>query len=146
MWLRHAPAPLLWIHPIAKSHVLMPNGDSNVIFCSSGIFIVGTCPPMKMDTNFLFRQSEAAGVTLRLFGRHDRPARLLPKHGQRKTAPFLTKQRCFVWSGRRGSNSLPPPWQGGALPDELRPHKKITEDCSVIFLLAAPVRLERTTP
>ena len=28
----------------------------------------------------------------------------------------------FFWSGRRGSNSLPPPWQGGALPDELRPH------------------------
>ena len=26
------------------------------------------------------------------------------------------------WSGRRGSNSLPPPWQGGALPDELHPH------------------------
>src|SRR5699024_10623053 len=26
------------------------------------------------------------------------------------------------WSGRRGSNSLPLPWQGGALPDELRPH------------------------
>ena len=25
------------------------------------------------------------------------------------------------WSGRRGSNSLPPPWQGGALPDELHP-------------------------
>ena len=28
----------------------------------------------------------------------------------------------IFWSGRRGSNSLPPPWQGGALPDELRPH------------------------
>ena len=28
----------------------------------------------------------------------------------------------ILWSGRRGSNSLPPPWQGGALPDELRPH------------------------
>ena len=27
------------------------------------------------------------------------------------------------WSGQRGSNSLPPPWQGGALPDELCPHK-----------------------
>ena len=26
-----------------------------------------------------------------------------------------------VWSGWRGSNSLPPPWQGGALPDELHP-------------------------
>ncbi len=24
-----------------------------------------------------------------------------------------------LWSERRGSNSLPPPWQGGALPDEL---------------------------
>ena len=29
-----------------------------------------------------------------------------------------------VWSGLRGSNSLPPPWQGGALPDELNPHIK----------------------
>ena len=29
-----------------------------------------------------------------------------------------------VWSGLRGSNSLPPPWQGGALPDELNPQKK----------------------
>ncbi len=28
------------------------------------------------------------------------------------------------WSGLRGSNSLPPPWQGGALPDELNPHLK----------------------
>ena len=26
------------------------------------------------------------------------------------------------WSGWRGSNPLPPPWQGGALPDELHPH------------------------
>ena len=31
------------------------------------------------------------------------------------------------WSGRRGSNSLPPPWQGGALPDELRPHFRMQE-------------------
>ena len=31
----------------------------------------------------------------------------------------------FIWSGRRGSNSLPPPWQGGALPDELNPHGRI---------------------
>ena len=30
------------------------------------------------------------------------------------------------WSGQRGSNSLPPPWQGGALPDELCPHKEET--------------------
>ena len=31
------------------------------------------------------------------------------------------KRLFYFWSGRRGSNSLPPPWQGGALPDELRP-------------------------
>ena len=31
-----------------------------------------------------------------------------------------------IWSGRRGSNSLPPPWQGGALPDELRPHTAVS--------------------
>ena len=29
-----------------------------------------------------------------------------------------------LWSGQRGSNSLPPPWQGGALPDELCPRNK----------------------
>ena len=26
-----------------------------------------------------------------------------------------------MWSGKRGSNSRPPPWQGGALPTELFP-------------------------
>ena len=35
------------------------------------------------------------------------------------------------WSGRRGSNPLPPPWQGGALPDELRPQNN--EDYSKHF-------------
>jgi hypothetical protein len=29
--------------------------------------------------------------------------------------------RCMNWSGRRDSNSRRPPWQGGALPTELRP-------------------------
>ncbi len=33
------------------------------------------------------------------------------------TCPYIN-----LWSGLRGSNSLPPPWQGGALPDELKPH------------------------
>src|SRR6266508_3705158 len=31
-------------------------------------------------------------------------------------------QRVFFWSGRRDSNPRPPPWQGGALPTEPRPH------------------------
>ena len=38
-----------------------------------------------------------------------------------------------VWSGRRGSNSLPRPWQGRALPDELRPQ------------MVPPVGVEPTT-
>ena len=37
-----------------------------------------------------------------------------------KKAPAL--QVLWIWSGWRGSNPLPPPWQGGALPDELHPH------------------------
>ena len=39
---------------------------------------------------------------------------------QKTTYPKVSGQ----WSGLRGSNSLPPPWQGGALPDELNPHNK----------------------
>ena len=30
--------------------------------------------------------------------------------------------RTRLWSGLRGSNPPPPPWQGGALPNELNPH------------------------
>ena len=33
------------------------------------------------------------------------------------------------WSGRRGSNSRRPPWQGGALPTELRPRTGVGSDC-----------------
>ena len=51
-------------------------------------------------------------------------------------AKKITPRRCrgvIFWSGRRGSNSLPPPWQGGALPDELRPQ------------MVPPVGVEPTT-
>ena len=51
--------------------------------------------------------------------------------GWRQRVRLLTKKQdtqlwvSFVkWSGQRGSNSLPPPWQGGALPDELCPRNK----------------------
>ena len=40
------------------------------------------------------------------------------------TAPEKEKKRVFLlslWSGLRGSNPPPPPWQGGALPNELNP-------------------------
>ena len=34
---------------IAKKCVLMPDGDSNALFCSIGIASVGTCPPLAMN-------------------------------------------------------------------------------------------------
>ena len=43
-------------------------------------------------------------------------------------------QSCITatnWSGRRGSNSRHLPWQGSALPTELRPHKNKTPECLV---------------
>ena len=42
-------------------------------------------------------------------------ARVIPKRNT------ILSDGVSFWSGRRGSNSLPRPWQGRALPDELRP-------------------------
>ena len=41
------------------------------------------------------------------------------------------------WSGLRGSNPPPPPWQGGALPNELNPH--------FVAFMVLPVGIEPTT-
>ena len=52
-------------------------------------------------------------------------------HGWRQRGSLLSKKQdtrlgvlSLFWSGLRGSNSLPPPWQGGALPDELSPREQ----------------------
>ena len=45
---------------------------------------------------------------------------LCPAGKYKKKTPSYWDGVSF-WSGRRGSNSLPRPWQGRALPDELRP-------------------------
>ena len=53
------------------------------------------------------------------------------------------------WSGRRGSNSLPPPWQGGALPDELRPHvgaNCITLRLHAVDMVSPPPLLTKSKP
>ena len=52
--------------------------------------------------------------------RAGRGSEFKPARGIPKTNTILTDGVSF-WSGRRGSNSLPRPWQGRALPDELRP-------------------------
>ena len=89
----------------------------------------------------------------------NRPTRICnPVHNRFATAPFLVTKKgscCFpnlqrdvgssfnVWSGIRGSNSRPIPWQGIALPTELIPQLQSTQhsvpnylrrtNCSVIF-------------
>jgi hypothetical protein len=47
------------------------------------------------------------------------------------------------WSGLRGSNSLPPPWQGGALPDELNPRKAVLKfGFSIIHIFYSFVNIQ----
>ena len=54
-------------------------------------------------------------------------------HTKQKSHRFCISASTMAsyWSGRRGSNSLPPPWQGGALPDELRPHIRCIYPCTL---------------
>ncbi len=51
----------------------------------------------------------------------------------------------FGWSGLRGSNPLPPPWQGGALPNELNPHICALSSVTEEEELAIRMGLEPTT-
>ena len=68
------------------------------------------------------------------------PFRASARLDQKETPPIRV---VFFWSGRRGSNSLPRPWQGRALPDELRPHNngyyKAWKGCCQAFFLLLPI-------
>ena len=72
---------------------------------------------------------------------------------QKKQVPFFVRERetkikhkkiprkregLWIWSGKRGSNSRPRPWQGRALPTELFPHW--------VWKLERETRLELATP
>ena len=48
---------LLWNHPAAKKHLLMPGRHSDLLFCLQGIPSIGTCPPIGMDSE-TFRRLE----------------------------------------------------------------------------------------
>ena len=71
------------------------------------------------------RKGECEGETFAGFPtRVQSPARRQPLLRSKSVAPKKKDTHVGVflfWSGRRGSNSLPRPWQGRALPDELRP-------------------------
>ena len=65
------------------------------------------------------RRSPAGPLDLMRFAPVEAASSSLPAAFQKENT-ILTDGVSF-WSGRRGSNSLPRPWQGRALPDELRP-------------------------
>ena len=60
-----------------------------------------------------------------------RASRPLPHKTKSHRFCISASTMASYWSGRRGSNSLPPPWQGGALPDELRPHIRCICPCTI---------------
>ena len=80
----------------------------------------------------------------------NRPTRICnPVHNRFATAPFLVTKKgscCFpnlqkdvgssfnVWSGIRGSNSRPIPWQGIALPTELIPHTSLRNREPIFYI------------
>ena len=86
---------------------------------NASLVFAGTLPYLRdficasrMDGNSEFA-TEAPPVT----GKAKCKKAALSVCGKEKTHRSV----CLLWSGLRGSNSLPPPWQGGALPDELSP-------------------------
>ena len=134
------PASHEWLSPFAGA---LPHLRSNVLRTGRGsdFQCCGTFQkeyPILSDGVFFLERA----TRLELASRH-------PTNGSRHSQePCLTSdQTCFAqveaatssaaahskkntpscrmgysfWSGRRGSNSLPRPWQGRALPDELRP-------------------------
>ena len=45
---------------------------------------------------------------------------------KKQPANFYRLQAVIIWSGLRGSNPPPRPWQGRALPNELNPRAVLT--------------------
>ena len=66
------------------------------------------------------RRNPASPLDLTRFAQVEAASSPVLRHISKKNTPS-DRMGCSFWSGRRGSNSLPRPWQGRALPDELRP-------------------------
>ena len=66
------------------------------------------------------RRNPASPLDLTRFAQVEAASSPALWHISKKNTPSC-RMGCSFWSGRRGSNSLPRPWQGRALPDELRP-------------------------
>ena len=75
------------------------------------------------------RRSPASPLDLTCFAQVEAATSSLPAVSFQKRKSHPDGWDFLFWSGRRGSNSLPRPWQGRALPDELRPQTQDTLYC-----------------
>ena len=111
-----------------------PDSNWGWRFCRPLPYHLATSPRRKNFASFRFRLWRKRHIH-KVFPPAPPKANLLLRD------PFSQWKKDFNWSGQRGSNSLPPPWQGGALPDELCPHTNVvppTRLCSTILTLRWP--------
>jgi hypothetical protein len=103
-------------------------------------------------TNYATRAAITGGGGRNRTGVHGFAGRCmttLPPRQIRKKGKRLTYRRPFspgIWSGKRGSNSRPQPWQGCALPTELFPHSKGACNSASSVLLYRGIRLLARRP
>ena len=113
----------MWAMPPRRISTCNKNRTSklDVLFLPGAGYEARTRFPASHELPAAIRRNPASpliGCALRARVEAARSLHLTKKQGIQIGCPV------FVWSGLRGSNSLPPPWQGGALPDELSPRNK----------------------
>ena len=103
-------------HRFYCPHSRMPRMSSFSRFCQRR--------PLLLGSALLSRTQQSPGLLLPA----STPLRAVRSRSSFRASPNSIPKKqdhpwvvLFFWSGRRGSNSLPRPWQGRALPDELRP-------------------------
>ena len=105
--------------PLPSSHALAPlPKQRHLAFIDPN---PRCCRPATGAPRAQFRTSRTAQWAVRarpgLFEHEGPLSRAVPRQQKRPPEGDLR-----VWSGQRGSNPRPPPWQGGALPAEPCPH------------------------
>mgnify|MGYP000040598167 CR=1 FL=1 len=116
--------------PVVSERVSGTGGTAFIIVCLSGFDA-----SIRNDTCHRCREGDRA------------------KNKAHKSVPCVLyngRDNTMQWSGLRGSNSLPPPWQGGALPDELNPHPEhVAVNCyysePMTYSMVPPIGIEPMT-
>ena len=117
---RCSPSGVGWRQRV-RLHYFRPKGPAAPLRRTS---VLPEAKPWRTAPAGAFRSATAAARRhLARRWRNLLPPSISIFHGIQKEGHDETSCPSF-WSGQRGSNSLPPPWQGGALPDELCPRNK----------------------